>query len=43
MVVHELYKLEPFFEYGIDVGLGLVMLQGVRGRAEQLTNNRATR
>ncbi len=43
MVVHELYKLEPLFEYGVDVGLGLVQLQAVRARAEQLTTSRATR
>jgi|GEM_PF-2130635 len=35
IVVRQLYKLEPFFEYGINVGLGLVLLEGVRSRAEE--------
>lgn len=43
MVVRELYKLEPTFEYGIDVGLELLMIQGVRARAEQLSRSSATR
>lgn len=43
MIVRQLYKLEPFFEYGINVGLGLVLLEGVRGRAEALTRTQATR
>lgn len=43
LIVRQLYKLEPFFEYGINVGLGLVMLEGVRGRAETLTRTQATR
>ena len=43
IVVRQLYKLEPFFEYGIDVGLDLVLLEGVHGRAEQLDSSRANR
>lgn len=43
MVVRQLYKLEPYFEYGIDLGLGLLYLQGVRQRAEQLTRSQAAR
>jgi hypothetical protein len=43
IVVRQLYKMEPFFEYGVNVGLGLVLLQGIRNRAEQLTQNRALR
>jgi hypothetical protein len=43
MVIRQLYKLEPLFEFGIDVGLELLYLQGIRHRAEQLTANRATR
>lgn len=37
IVVKQLYKLEPFFEYGINVGLGLVLLEGVRTHAEELS------
>ncbi|MFI5290453.1 MAG: SRPBCC family protein [Polyangia bacterium] len=43
MVVRELYKLEPYFEYGVDVGLELLMIQGVRARAEQLSRSSANR
>ncbi len=43
MVIKELYRLEPFFEYGIDVGLQLVILRGVKQQAEQLSPSRAAR
>jgi hypothetical protein len=43
MVIRQLYKLEPLFEYGIDVGLDLLLLRSVRTKAELLTTNRATR
>ncbi len=43
MVVRQLYKLEPFFEYGINLGLSLVLLEGVRSRAENLTREHAQR
>jgi hypothetical protein len=43
MVVRQLYKLEPLFEYGIDVGMNLLLVRAVREKAEQLTANRATR
>ena len=43
LVVKELYKLEPLFEYGIDVGFGLVMLDSVRWRAEALSRSRVSR
>ena len=43
VVVGQLYKLEPLFEYGIDVGFGLVMLDSVRGRAETLSRSRVSR
>jgi hypothetical protein len=42
-VVRGLYKLEPLFEYGIDVGLQLVILQGVKWQAERLTPSQAAR
>ena len=32
VVVRELYKLEPLFQYGIDVGLQLVILRGVSNK-----------
>ncbi len=43
VVVRELYKLEPLFQYGIDVGLVLVILRGVRMQAEQLSPSTAAR
>jgi ribosome-associated toxin RatA of RatAB toxin-antitoxin module len=43
VVVRELYKLEPLFQYGIDVGLQLVILRGVRQQAEQLSPSQAAR
>lgn len=43
VVVRELYKLEPLFQYGIDVGLVLVLLRGVRTQAEQLSPSTAAR
>jgi hypothetical protein len=42
VVVRELYKLEPLFQYGIDLGLVLVILRGVRQQAEQLTPSQAS-
>jgi hypothetical protein len=42
-VVRGLYKLEPLFEYGIDVGLQLVILEGVKRQAEQLSPSQAAR
>jgi hypothetical protein len=41
MVVRQLYKLEPFFEYGINLGMSLVLLEGVRTHAEELTRQHA--
>lgn len=35
MVLRQLYKLEPLFEYGINLGLGLTLLRGVRQQAER--------
>ena len=43
MIVRQLYKIEPFFEYGIDVALGLVLLEAVKHRAEDQSAERATR
>jgi hypothetical protein len=43
MVVRQLYKLEPLFELGVNVGLGMVLLLGVEQRASQLTQSRAVR
>jgi ribosome-associated toxin RatA of RatAB toxin-antitoxin module len=42
VVVRELYKLEPLFQYGIDVGLQMVILRGVKQQAE-LTPSTAAR
>ncbi|HEY1585325.1 MAG TPA: hypothetical protein VGH63_06520 [Polyangia bacterium] len=43
VVVRELYKLEPLFQYGIDVGLQLVILRGIRAQAEQQSPSTAAR
>jgi hypothetical protein len=43
IVVRQLYKLEPLFEYGVDVGLELVILRGVKQQAEQLSPSTAAR
>jgi hypothetical protein len=43
VVVRELYKLEPLFQYGIDVGMVLVILRGVKAQAEQLSPSTAAR
>jgi hypothetical protein len=43
VVVRELYKLEPLFQYGIDVGLQLVILRGIKHQAEQLSPSTAAR
>jgi hypothetical protein len=37
MLLREVYKLEPYLEYGFDVALNLLLLQSVRRRAEQLS------
>jgi hypothetical protein len=38
LVVDQLYKLEPLFEYGVDVGLDLVILRGLETRALELSS-----
>jgi hypothetical protein len=43
LVVRQLYRLEPLFEYGIDVGLQLVILRGIKQQAEQLSPSTAAR
>ena len=43
VVVRELYKVEPLFQYGIDVGLQLVILRGIKQQAEQLSPSTAAR
>ncbi len=35
LVMRQLYRLEPLFEYGVNVGLDYVILKGVEARAEQ--------
>lgn len=34
LIVRQLYKLEPLMEYGINVGMQLVILEAIRARAE---------
>jgi len=36
IVLRSLYKLEPLFKYGVNVGLGLVVLKGIELKAESL-------
>jgi hypothetical protein len=36
LLIRQLYKLEPLMEYGINVGLQMVLLVGVQNKAEQL-------
>jgi hypothetical protein len=36
VLLREVYKLEPYLEYGFDVALNLLLLQSLRHRAEQL-------
>jgi hypothetical protein len=43
MIMRQLYKLEPLFEYGVNVGLDLVVMRAVKERAEQLTQQQAGR
>jgi hypothetical protein len=38
IVVDRLYKLEPLFEYGVDVGLEMVLLRGLETRALELSS-----
>lgn len=42
-VIRQLYKMEPLFEYGINVGLALLVQRGVRWRAEQQSPQSAMR
>ena len=35
IAIRQLYKLEPLLEYGVNVGLQLVLLRAVKGKAEQ--------
>jgi hypothetical protein len=43
VVMRQLYKLEPLFEYGVNVGLDLVVMRGIKDRAEQLDVQNARR
>ena len=37
LLVRQCYKLEPLFEYGVNVGLDILILWGVKARAERLS------
>jgi hypothetical protein len=39
LLLREVYKLEPYLEYGFDVALNLLLLQSLRHRAEQLAGS----
>jgi hypothetical protein len=43
MVLQTIYRIEPLFKYGVNVGLGLVLLKGVTARSEHLAPQHATR
>ena len=43
LIIRELYKLEPFFEVGVNVGLGLVLLDGIERHASALSTSRGMR
>jgi hypothetical protein len=43
IIMRQLYKLEPLFEYGVNVGLDLVVMRAIKERAEQLTVQQAGR
>jgi hypothetical protein len=43
VIMRQLYKLEPLFEYGVNVGLDLVVMRAIKDRAEQLTMQEANR
>ena len=34
LIIRQLYKVEPLFEYGVNVGLSLVLLQAILAQAE---------
>lgn len=36
LLMRQLYRLEPLFEYGVNVGLGLVLLRAVEAQAERI-------
>lgn len=38
ILIRQLYKLEPLMEFGVNVGLQMVLLVGIQNRAEQLSN-----
>jgi hypothetical protein len=38
VLLREVYKLEPYLEFGFDVAMNQMLLQSVRYRAEQLTH-----
>ena len=35
LIMRQLYKLEPLMEYGVNVGMQLVILEAIRTRAER--------
>jgi hypothetical protein len=35
LLLRQLYKLEPLFEHGVNLGLQLVMLRSIKGQAER--------
>lgn len=39
IIMRQLFKIEPLFEYGVNVGLVLVIMRAVRSRAEAATLN----
>lgn len=42
LVLRQLYKLEPLFKYGVNIGLAMVILRAIEKRAELLVKKPAT-
>jgi hypothetical protein len=42
MLLRQVYKLEPYLEYGFDIALHLLLLRSVRQQAESLDHSSAT-
>jgi len=40
-VIRQLYKLEPLFEYGVNVGLAMLIQRGAKYRGEQLSREQS--
>jgi hypothetical protein len=39
LLLRQVYKLEPYLEFGFDVAMNLLLLRSVRARAEQMAHD----